>query len=123
MGVSDNTRTKHGGDDAFLNEIDRAVRAPASLEPLQFPDIAGYRTVRKRGEGGQGTVFEAEEQATHRRVCIKILRDRDLAQDADRARFDLEIRTLAAIRHDSVVPIFSAVQMASGAHSYVMPLH
>ncbi|MFN0136441.1 MAG: protein kinase domain-containing protein [Phycisphaerae bacterium] len=122
MDPINDTRTNRDHRDPLLSDIDRALRDAPTPQPIPFPEIAGYRVLRKRGEGGQGTVFEAEELATHRRVCIKVLRDRDLAQDADRARFDLEIRTLAAIRHDAIVPIFSAGQTASGAQYCVMPL-
>lgn len=122
MDAFNETRTNRENREPFLSDIDRALRDAPTPQPIPFPEIAGYRVLRKRGEGGQGTVFEAEELATHRRVCIKVLRDRDLAQDADRARFDLEIRTLAAIRHDAIVPIFSAGQTASGAQYCVMPL-
>src|SRR6516225_1953456 len=49
-----------------------AARASAPAEPV--PDvIGGYRLLRSLGSGGMGTVHEAEEIASGRRVAVKLI--------------------------------------------------
>ncbi len=57
--------------DAKLFPADPPPTAPAGP---QIPEtIGGYRLLRPLGSGGMGTVHEAEEIATGRRVAVKLL--------------------------------------------------
>lgn len=52
-----------------------------SVPPDAFP---GYRLLEEIHRGGQGVVYKALQESTQRFVAIKLLRDTELAEAADR---------------------------------------
>jgi serine/threonine protein kinase len=44
---------------------------------MSAPIVAGYTTIRKIAEGGCAEIYEAQDQATRRKVVIKTLAERD----------------------------------------------
>ncbi len=83
--------------------------------------IGEYRIVREIGRGGMGVVYEAEQEALHRRVAVKVLPGHLLANEKLRARFHLEARAAARLHHTNIVPVFG-VGEAEGQCFYVMQL-
>lgn len=71
---------------------------PADLFP-------GYTLLAGASRGGQGTVYEAIEKTTKRRVAIKVLHAGPLAAEANRARFEREIQILGSLQHPHIVTI------------------
>jgi non-specific serine/threonine protein kinase len=70
--------------------------------------LAGYRLVRLLGRGGTGLVFEAEHLVLRRSAALKTLLP-DLVDDAEyRERLLRESRTVAALDHPAVIPIYDA---------------
>ncbi|MEZ4364780.1 MAG: protein kinase [Kofleriaceae bacterium] len=67
-------------------------------------EIAEYRVLRRLGRGGMGEVLLAEDPALGRQVAIKLISDRAYLAIA-RARFAVEARAAARIRHPNVVTI------------------
>lgn len=64
-----------------------------------------YRTVRRLGEGGMGSVYLARDDVSGQEVAIKAL-PAALAREADiRERFVQEARALAALDHHAIVPL------------------
>ena len=59
------------------------------------------------GAGGFGVVFLATERALDRPVAIKVLRRELSGSDAFLERFRREARTLAALRHPHILPLFA----------------
>jgi hypothetical protein len=59
-----------------------------------------YAIVREAGAGGMGRVFEATAAAGDRRVAIKVIADRGLA---DHARFNAEVAILERLDHPAIV--------------------
>src|SRR5678816_716151 len=55
-------------------------------------DVPGYRLVREVSRGGQAVVFQAVQESTGRAVAVKLLREGPLASEAERVRFDREVR-------------------------------
>jgi non-specific serine/threonine protein kinase/serine/threonine-protein kinase len=116
-----------GRVDALLEAHARAAvftLSPALQQTLS-PDLASigpYRLVRVLGEGGMGTVYEAEQlEPVRRRVAIKILK---LGMDTKEyvARFMTERQALAAMDHPYIAKIFDAGQTAAGRPYFIMEL-
>ena len=53
---------------------DESVAATLIFAANQPPTIGRYHVLGKLGEGGFGTVFEANDPQSHRRVAIKVPR-------------------------------------------------
>jgi serine/threonine-protein kinase len=114
--------------------MDRASRSEA---PVIVGEVAGYRLVRVVARGAQGTVYEAVEPRTGRRVAIKrLIRNEDVldaaktvtsAADAattcaipiEDTRFARETSVLAALAHPNIVSLLSAPE-SDGARLLVM---
>jgi len=64
-----------------------------------------YRVVRWIADGGMGSVFEAENTWTQRRVAVKIL-DTEVSKQPDRVqRFIREARSATKIEHPNIVEV------------------
>jgi len=87
--------------------------APGAAEPLplstQAEAIPGYTVVGERERGGQGVVYEAIQNATRRRVAIKVLHEAHGAS-LGRARFEREVEILAQLRHPHIVTIHDSAR-------------
>jgi serine/threonine protein kinase len=88
---------------------------------LAGQDVAGFRLLRQIGKGGFGQVFEAEDLKLNRSVAVKFLLPEAHARPGVREQFLAEARSMAAIQHDHVVPIFQVGQVDSNLF-LVMPL-
>jgi serine/threonine protein kinase/Tfp pilus assembly protein PilF len=81
--------------------------------------IAGYEIIRQVHRGGQGVVYEAVQQATHRRVAIKVMREGMMTGPNDRVRFQREVQVLGALSHPHIVTIHDSGTVA-GRFYFVM---
>jgi hypothetical protein len=85
--------------------------APHPAAPAQeaVPEVVGgYRLLRVLGGGGMGTVYEAEDTASGRRVALKLISP-DYAASADAVqRFRQEGRLASAIAHPRCVFVLAA---------------
>jgi hypothetical protein len=74
--------------------------------------VGGYRLLRVLGGGGMGTVYEAEDTASGRRVALKLI-SADYAGSADAVeRFRQEGRLASAIAHPRCVFVLAADEEA-----------
>ena len=80
---------------------DAAESAPPILQ------IAGYHLLRRIGEGGMGTVYEAEQETPRRRVALKVLR-REVAGEEMLRRFRFEAESLGRLQHPSIAQVLEA---------------
>lgn len=76
------------------------------LEPGSELDGGKYKVVRLLGEGGMGTVFEAEQRETQKRVAIKCLHAHQVGDPEIGERLLREARATARVRHPNVVDIY-----------------
>ncbi|MDB5352946.1 MAG: prkC 16 [Planctomycetota bacterium] len=70
--------------------------------------IAGYRLIRPLGQGGMGTVYEAEEADFGRKVAIKLLSAEITASPEALERFRQEGRLASTISHPRCVFVLNA---------------
>ncbi|MGA2260252.1 MAG: protein kinase [Acidobacteriota bacterium] len=83
--------------------------------------LSHYRLIEKIGEGGMGVVWKALDTSLGREVALKVLPEA-VAGDPDRvARFEREARTLAVLKHPSIVTIHS-VEESGGTRFLTMEL-
>jgi serine/threonine-protein kinase len=89
--------------------------------------VAGYRLVRRVGEGGMGVVFLAEDPEG-RHVALKLLKPEKAADESAIRDFENEAEATAAVDHENVVTILDRGS-SDGFHYIVMeyvdgpPLH
>jgi len=69
--------------------------------------IGRYRIIRVLGEGGMGTVFEAEQDQPRRRVALKVIRT-SWANPQTLLRFQQESQALGWLHHPGIAQIFEA---------------
>ncbi len=71
------------------------------------PDsIDRYKIIEELGRGGMATVYKAQDPLFERVVAIKIM-PREFSHDKEfRARFIREARTIAALEHPAIVPVY-----------------
>jgi len=79
--------------------------------PSEFPcELGGYRLLGLLGRGGMGTVYEAEQIATGRRVALKML-GQQLDSPDMRKRFLREGRLAAGVNHPNSLYIFGSEEI------------
>lgn len=101
----------------------RALAEPDAKPAPGLPETIGpYRVIRERGRGGMGVVYEADDPALGRRVAVKVLTAGPYVDARGRERFLREARTAAAVRHDHLVPVYTADATPDGSPYLVMPL-
>lgn len=76
--------------------------------------IAGYRTERRLGSGGMGTVYEATQLSLDRVVALKVLAPHYGDDPAFRERFRREAMLQAALEHPGIVPVYEAGESPQG---------
>jgi serine/threonine protein kinase len=98
-----------------------------SVTPSSAPTILGqmageYRLRRKLGEGGFGTVYEAEHPVLKRRAAVKVLHQ-VAGLDSDAVmRFIAEAQAVNQIQSAHIIDVFSFGKLSDGRHFFVMDL-
>ncbi len=70
------------------------------------PQVDGYDIVGRLGRGGMGIVYRARQHGLDRLVALKMLRGGGHADPESLARFRIEVRAVARLRHPNVVQVF-----------------
>jgi serine/threonine-protein kinase len=68
--------------------------------------IGRYRIVREIGRGGMAIVYEARDPNVGRAVAVKVLPPAFTHDLTFRMRFEREAKTIAALEHGAIVPIY-----------------
>jgi predicted nucleic acid-binding Zn ribbon protein len=83
--------------------------------------IGKYRLLRMLGEGGVGTVYEAEHVRLGRKTALKILHP-DVVSDEIVVRFFNEARAVNEIKHPNIIDVEDFVTTPTGDHYMLMEL-
>jgi eukaryotic-like serine/threonine-protein kinase len=143
-------RLPHDGDQVFCSTTGKPIRGPSRqareqaaqaaaavrvdapapsppssrrLSPLRLlgKTIGNKYVVRKAiGEGGMGTVFEAEHLALGRAVAVKVLHATQVANSDSIRRFQQEARAAAAIGHPNICGVIDLGTLDDGSPYIVM---
>ncbi|MCA9579282.1 MAG: protein kinase [Myxococcales bacterium] len=100
-----------------------ATPQPSALEPSAIArsfDATPYRYVQTLGQGGMGTVFEAEHRTLGTRVAVKVLHPELAGRDELADRMRLEAQALARLSHPNVVQVTDLGRTDDGLVYYVM---
>src|SRR5258708_713116 len=85
-----------------------------------LPGVIGrYRILRLLGEGGMGTVYEAEQEQPRRTVALKVIKPGHVSAERLR-RFELESQALGRLQHPGIAQIYEAgaADTAAGQQPY-----
>lgn len=96
-----------------LAEPGASAHAPKETppDPTEFPcELGGYRLLSLMGSGGMGSVYEAEQLATGRRVALKMLGQKLDSPDM-RKRFLREGRLAASVNHPNSLFVFGTEEI------------
>jgi WD40 repeat protein len=108
--------------EALLRSPLAALRPQAHAPPApRFPAIGRYGVVRVLGEGGMGTVYEAEQDHPRRTVALKVIRA-GLTSDILLKRFAREAQILGRLRHPGIAQVYDAGVAEGGQPYFVMEL-
>ncbi|TAJ08197.1 MAG: hypothetical protein EPO68_15650, partial [Planctomycetota bacterium] len=89
--------------------------AGALAESAPPARIGRYRVLGVLGEGGMGTVYEAEQDTPRRRVALKVIR-RGMTSPSVLRRFEHEAQVLGRLNHPGIAQVYEAgVEESSGA--------
>ncbi len=101
---------------------------PRGEEPGLPSHIGRYRILRRLGEGGMGTVYEAAQDNPRRTVALKVIRPGFDSPDL-RKRFAQEVRILGRLDHAGIAHFYEAGATETGQLYFAMefirglPLH
>ncbi len=80
---------------------------PIAAEPGLPAFIGRYRILRRHGEGGMGTVYEAEQDHPRRTVALKVMRAGAATVEL-LSRFRHEAEILARLQHPGIAQVYEA---------------
>jgi predicted Ser/Thr protein kinase len=105
----------------FLRSPAAAVRAalPLRAEPGLPSHIGRYRILRLHGEGGMGTVYEAEQDNPRRTVALKVIRP-GLVSAEFLNRFSHEAHILGRLQHSGIAQVYEAGRGEDGQPFFAM---
>ena len=93
---------------------------PAQREEPALPaQIGRYRIIRRCGEGGMGTVYEAEQDNPRRTVALKVIRP-GLVSPELLHRFSHEVQILGRLQHPGIAQVYEAGMGADGQPFFAM---
>jgi serine/threonine-protein kinase len=87
----------------------------------ELPQVAGFKVLRRLGEGGMGAVFLAFEAKERRQVALKVLAPENAAVQGSLDRFRREGASGRSLNHSNIVRNFGTGQDdANGLHYLVL---
>ena len=97
-----------------------ANQASTGSDALVGQQLGNYEIIRKIGQGGMGTVYEAVQGGLDRRVALKVLSQKLVSDEAFVRRFQQEARAAALLEHPNIVSVYEIAQ-EGGTLFFSMP--
>jgi WD40 repeat protein/predicted Ser/Thr protein kinase len=91
----------------FLHSPAADLRSALSLRSALTVSFGRYRILRLHGEGGMGTVYEAEQDSPRRTVALKVIRPGLLSPEFVK-RFRIEAQILGRLQHPGIAQVYEA---------------
>src|SRR5258706_7843092 len=85
-------------------------------------EVGGFSLVRKIGEGGMGSVYDAHHPRIGKRAAVKVLNKSFCRDPSAIQRFEQEARLVNEIRHGNIVDVFMHGELPDGRNYLVMEL-
>ncbi len=86
-------------------ELSGAKTVPA-IPILSAQRLGGYPLLETLGSGGMATIYRSVQPTLKRPVALKVLKPAVAGEEMFAARFQLEARTLARLRHENIVQVY-----------------
>jgi non-specific serine/threonine protein kinase/serine/threonine-protein kinase len=93
----------------------------AEPPPAAAPRLARYRVLRLIGEGGMGSVYDAEQDSPRRRVALKVIKPGMDTRQVIR-RFEAEREALGLMDHPCIARVYDAGPTDAGRPWFAMEL-
>src|SRR5262249_15800138 len=93
--------------------------SPQGAGPALSAHIGRYRILRRHGEGGMGTVYEAEQANPRRTVALKVLRPGLLLPEL-LSRFSHEAQIRGRLQHAGIAQVYEAGMGEDGQPFFAM---
>jgi WD40 repeat protein/predicted Ser/Thr protein kinase len=97
---------------------DLPTTLPLTAEPMPA-SFGRYRVIRRLGEGGMGTVYQAEEDDPRRAVALKVMR-RGSGSSELRKRFAREATILGRLSHVGIARVYEGGATEDGQLYFAM---
>jgi WD40 repeat protein/predicted Ser/Thr protein kinase len=114
-------RGAHAAESLLRSPLARSRAKEFAPRGAWFPAIDRYHVVRVLGEGGMGTVYEAEQDNPRRTVALKVIRA-GLASDFLLKRFAREAQILGRLHHAGIAQVYDAGVSDNGEPYFAMEL-
>lgn len=119
-------RASANADSAMQRALDRikdfssagAEAVPASEVP-QLEQLREYRLIKKLGQGGMGTVYQAVHTRLNKTVALKVLPREKTLHSGAIARFEREMLAVGSLDHPHLIRAHDAGEV-DGTHFLVM---
>ena len=103
----------------FLQSPAAAVRAARRLAESAPTSFGRYNILRLHGEGGMGTVYEAEQDNPRRSVALKVIRPGLVSAEIVK-RFRDEAQILARLNHPGIAQVYESGMTEDGRPFFAM---
>ncbi len=91
-----------------FGNMDAGAAVSPDVDPEALPArIGNYRILRRIGQGGMGTVYEAQQSNPRRTIALKVIRP-GIASEQILRRFRFEAAVLGRLQHPGIAQIYEA---------------
>ena len=85
---------------------DSGAKTIPAIPILSTKRLGNYPLLDTLGSGGMAIIYRSVQQILDRPVALKVLKPEVAGEEMFAARFRLEARTLAALRHENIVQVY-----------------